>query len=65
MSKTIKLGIVLTIITILVSTFWYISGLRADIQRSQSNVVKLENAINQQEEVIQRIQEEQEQISQK
>lgn len=51
--KTIALAVAITSV---VAAFWYVSGLRADLERSKQNVITLENSIEEQIEVIDRMQ---------
>ena len=62
MLSTLRIAIVGSLIVALLGAFWYVSGLRADLERSQQNVATLESAVEQQSEVIDRIRSEQEQI---
>lgn len=49
--------------TAAIGAFWYVSGLRADLQQSQQNVKTLESSVNEQMEVIARMQADQRQIA--
>lgn len=59
MFSTAKLAIVGGIIVTLVGAFWYVSGLRADLERSQQNVRTLEQSVQQQVELIDQMQQDQ------
>lgn len=58
----VKWGIIGLIIVTVASAFWYVSGLRADLQQSQANVQELESAVNEQQNVIETILKEQAEI---
>lgn len=63
MFSTAKLAIGGIILAMIISAFWYVSGLRADLERSQQNVSTLKDSVDQQSEVIARMQEDQKEIS--
>lgn len=58
-----KLAIGAFALSILVGAFWYVSGLRADLERSQQNVSILKDSVDQQSQVITQMQEDQREIS--
>ena len=58
----VKWGIILGIVMVAASAFWYVSGLRADLEQSQANVQELKSAVTEQQNVIDTIRKEQEQI---
>jgi len=60
--STAKLAIVGAIVISLVGAFWYVSGLRADLERSQQNVRTLEGAVEEQIQVIDQMQRDQRDI---
>ena len=62
MFSTAKLAIVGGIVFTLVGAFWYVSGLRADLERSQQNVATLETAVTEQVELIDQMQRDQQEI---
>lgn len=62
MFSTAKLAIVGSIVVSLLGAFWYVSGLRADLERSQQNVRTLENSVQQQVELIDSMQKDQQEI---
>ena len=50
--KNLKLLVVSAAVIASVSAFWYISGLRADLQQEQANNVALQKGIDEQQRVI-------------
>jgi gas vesicle protein len=60
--STARIAIVGSVIVALLGALWYVSGLRADLERSQQNVRTLKDSIEQQAEVIDRIQQDQREI---
>jgi len=62
-TSTIKMGIIAAAVMGAVAAFWYVSGLRADLQQSQQNVQTLESSVNEQMAVITQMQEDQKQIA--
>jgi hypothetical protein len=63
MFSTAKLAMGGIILAMIISAFWYVSGLRADLERSQQNVSTLKDSVDQQTEVITRMQEDQRAIA--
>lgn len=59
MFSTAKLAIVGGIVVTLVGAFWYVSGLRADLERSQQNVRTLQESVQEQVELIDQMQQDQ------
>jgi len=62
MFSTAKLAIVGGIVFTLVGAFWYVSGLQADLARSQENVRTLQNSVEKQVELIDQMREDQKEI---
>lgn len=58
----LKYGAIALIVSVIAGGFWYISGLRADLEVSKQNVNQLENALNDQINVIEQLQKDQEQV---
>jgi DNA anti-recombination protein RmuC len=63
MFSTAKMAIAGGILVIVIGAFWYVSGLRADLERSQQNVDTLETAVNDQVRVIEQMQQDQKEIT--
>lgn len=62
MLSTIRLSILGGLILVLVGAFWYVTGLRADLERSQQNVDTLERSVQEQTQLIDRMQRDQQEI---
>ena len=62
MFSTAKLAIVGGIFFTLVGAFWYVSGLQADLAKSQENVRTLQDSVERQVELIDQMQRDQEEI---
>lgn len=62
MFSTPKLAIGAFMLSILVGAFWYVSDLRADLERSQANVETLKESVQEQTQLIDRMRKDQEQI---
>lgn len=62
MFSTAKLAIGAFVLSILVGAFWYVSGLRADLERSQMNVETLRESVQDQVQLIDRMRQDQKQI---
>jgi hypothetical protein len=62
MFSTVKLAIVGGIVFAFVGAFWYVSGLQADLARSQENVRTLQDSVEKQVELIDQMQRDQEDI---
>lgn len=62
MFSTAKLALVAIILSTLGGAFWYVSGLKADLERSQRNVATLQTSVQQQVELIDQMQVDQQQI---
>jgi hypothetical protein len=52
MFSTVKLAIVGGIVFAFVGAFWYVSGLQADLARSQENVRTLQDSVEDQEDIM-------------
>jgi len=63
MFSTAKMAMAGGILVLVIGAFWYVSGLRADLERSQQNVDTLETAVNDQVRVIEQMQQDQEEIT--
>ena len=61
-SSMIKVGAVSTAVVAVVLAFYYVSGLRADLQESISNVDTLKDAVTEQREVVEQMKAEQARI---
>lgn len=59
----IKITVLTGAVIIVTGTFWYVSGLRADLQESQQNVRTLESSIDEQQNLIEQMKRDQELIS--
>ena len=62
MLNAVKMAIASTVILSLAGAFWYVSGLRADLQQSQQNVATLEQSVKQQSDLIDQMQRDQREI---
>lgn len=62
MFSSIRLGIAGAVIISIIGAFWYVSGLRADLEQSQQNVETLKSAVQEQSRTITQLREDQEQI---
>ena len=62
--SSVKWIVIAGAVTAAIGAFWYISGLRADLQQSQQNVVTLKSSVEEQQSVIEQIRADQEQITQ-
>jgi len=62
MFSTAKLAIVGGIVFTFVGAFWYVSGLQADLARSQENVRTLQDSVEEQVELIDQMQRDQQDI---
>ena len=62
MLSTLRLSIVGGLILILAGAFWYVTGLRADLERSQQNVETLEQSVQEQTRLIDQMQRDQQEI---
>jgi len=60
--QTIKILAILAIVSIIVGSVWYVTGLRADLAVSEENTKQLIGAVSQQQEVIAQIQADQKEI---
>jgi hypothetical protein len=60
--QTIKILAILAIVSIIVGSVWYVTGLRADLAVSEENTKQLVGAVSQQQEVIAQIQADQKEI---
>ena len=60
--QTIKILAILAIVSIIVGSVWYVTGLRADLAVSEENTKQLVSAVSQQQEVIAQIQADQKEI---
>jgi len=60
--STIKIGMISAAIISLVGAFWYVSGLRADLEASQNSVRELNSAVQTQNDTIDAIRADQVQI---
>jgi len=63
MFSSVKMAIAGGILVIVVGAFWYVSGLRADLERSQQNVDTLETAVEDQVQVIEQMRQDQKEIA--
>ena len=63
MFSTAKLAIIGILIISLGGSFWYVSGLRADLQRSQQNVETLKESVERQNSLINQMQSDQKEIA--
>jgi len=63
MFSTAKMAMAGGILVLVIGAFWYVSGLRADLERSQQNVDTLETAVNDQVRVIEQMQQDQKKIT--
>lgn len=63
-TSTVKIAALSGAVIAAVSAFWYVSGLRADLQQATANVETLEGAVTEQRDAIDRMRQEQEQIRQ-
>jgi len=63
MFSTAKMAMAGGILVLVIGAFWYVSGLRADLERSQQNVDTLETAVNDQVRVIEQMQQDQKEIT--
>jgi len=62
MFSTAKLAIVGGIVFAIAGAFWYVSGLQADLARSQENVRTLQGSVEEQVELIDQMQRDQQDI---
>jgi ABC-type lipoprotein release transport system permease subunit len=62
--STVKVVAISAAVLAAISAFWYISGLRADLQQSIANVETLKTSVQEQKNAIARMREEQAQIRQ-
>jgi len=63
-TSTVKIAALSGAVIAALSAFWYVSGLRADLQQATANVETLEGAVQEQKDAMTRMREEQAQIRQ-
>ena len=56
MFGTVKMIAILIIVLVLAGGLWYVTGLRADLAISQANNAKLEESVQQQQELMHQMQ---------